>query len=231
MLDGKIQIVILTIPDRRQQEVRELVRLFSEHPGFCKPLVFVDDCGLGAARATQQAIQLAHQQAPNTPILFLEDDLQADHEAPEQISRAIFPPRTAIISFCDMREVEEYSPNGLYLRSPLGSDGRGWWGNQALLIHPETAAVLAEADWFAPSIEAAKGIQVHKITYEDDGRNCSDIRLALIVYAQSIRNQYAVSVPSLFLHVGYSSLCFPGRSMGERSTRNWIDKRRHYGIT
>ena len=71
---------------------------------------------------------------------------------------------------------------------------------------------------------------VHRVTYDDEGRNCADIRLALIVHGQPVRNWYAVHVPSLFLHQGHQSLCFPGRSMGERSTRNWIGSRRRYGI-
>jgi hypothetical protein len=68
------------------------------------------------------------------------------------------------------------------------------------------------------------------VTYDDEGRNCADIRLALIVHCQPERNCYAVHVPSLFLHLGHESLCFPGRSMGERSTRNWVAHRRRYGI-
>jgi hypothetical protein len=164
-------------------------------------------------------------------VLFLEDDVQADAEAPQRISAVTFAPSWAVISFCDMREVQEYAPAGLYECSALGSDGRGWWGNQALLLHPETADLLATADWFSPAIECAKGVVVHRATYDDEGRNCADIRIALIVHAQPVRNSYVVHVPSLFLHLGHRSLCFPGRSMGERSTRNWIAHRRRYGIS
>lgn len=75
------------------------------------------------------------------------------------------------------------------------------------------------------------GIRVHDATYHDGGRNCSDIRLALLIHLHGgDRRNYAVHVPSLFKHVGTTSVCFPGRGMGERDTRNWIGDRRRFGI-
>lgn len=225
-----IQPVILTVPGQRHAWVAALVRHFCDQAGFCRPLVHADAAAAGAARATQQAIEAAIRRAPGAPVLLLEDDVQADPEALEAIRQARFGDHVGVISFCDMREVEEYAPDGLYERSALGSDGRGWWGNQALLMHPDTAAALAAADWFAPEIEQAPGVVVHRVTYNDAGRNCADIRLALIVHRQPQRNRFAVHVPSVFLHLGQDSLCFPGRSMGERATRNWIAQRRRYDI-
>ena len=230
MPPAPIQPVILTMPGERAAMVQELRQSFSAHPRFREPLIYCDTELQGAARATRKAIQLACQQAPGFPVLFLEDDVVADAEATERISTITFAPSWAVISFCDMREMPEYTPDGLYECSALGSDGRGWWGNQALLLHPDTAEHLANADWFSPAIESAKGVVVHRAAYDDEGRNCADIRLALIVQAQSVRNSYVVNVPSLFLHVGHRSLCFPERTMGERSTRNWIAHRRNYGI-
>ena len=230
MPPAPIQPVILTMPGERAAMVEELRQSFSAHSRFREPLIYCDTELEGAARATRMAIQLACQQAPGSPVLFLEDDVVADGEATERIGSMAFAPSWAVISFCDMREVEEYAPDGLYECSALGSDGRGWWGNQALLLHSDTANLLATADWFSPDIESARGVVVHRVTYDDEGRNCADIRLALIVHGQPVRNWYAVHVPSLFLHQGHQSLCFPGRSMGERSTRNWIGSRRRYGI-
>lgn len=230
MPTAPIQPVILTMPGERDAMVKELWQSFGAHPRFCEPLIYCDMGRQGAAIATREAIRLACQQAPGSPVLLLEDDVQADAEAPQRISGMTFAPSWAVISFCDMREVEEYSPDGLYECSALGSDGRGWWGNQALLLHPETADLLATADWFSPAIESAKGVIVHKVNYNDEGRNCADIRVALIVHDQPVRNNYVVHVPSLFLHLGHQSLCFPERTMGERSTRNWIAHRRRYGI-
>ncbi len=218
------------MPGQRQRGVSQLQQALFGRAGLLPVLVHVDQQHEGAALATQRAIALACRTSPGAPVLLLEDDLEADATAAERISLTRFGENVAVISFCDMREVAEYTPDGLYERSALGSDGRGWWGNQALLIHPETAAVLADADWFAPPIEQARGVVVHRVTYDDGGRNCADIRLALIVHAQPRRNRYAVHVPSLFLHVGHDSLCFPGRSLGERETRNWIAQRRRYGI-
>ena len=225
-----IQPVILTVPGQRRVWVEALLQHFRDQPGFCSPLVHADGAAAGAARATQQAIVAAISQNPGAPVLLLEDDVQAHPEALQAIRQVRFGDHVGVISFCDMREVEEYAPDGLYERSAMGSDGRGWWGNQALLIHPETAEVLAAADWFAPDIEQAPGVVVHRVTYNDAGRNCADIRLALIVHRQPQRNRYAVHVPSVFLHLGQDSLCFPGRTMGERATRNWIAQRQRYGI-
>lgn len=218
------------MPGRRQQWVEALQETFKDQSGFQRMLVHVDQQLQGAARATQQAIACAVRRAPGSPVLLLEDDVAADPMALQILPQARFADGIAVISFCDMREVEEYAPDGLYERSALGSDGRGWWGNQALLIHPDTARVLAAADWFCAAIEQAPGVVAHRAAYNDGGRNCADIRLALIVHAQPRRNRYAVHVPSLFLHLGHDSLCFPGRSMGERATRNWITQRRRFGI-
>lgn len=165
-------------------------------------------------------------------VLFLEDDLFVDAQAAARVAEVTFPEDVAVISFCDMREVPEFSPDGLYPRSPLGSDGLGWWGNQALLIHPDTLRVLRDVDWFGADVEDALGVRVHKLTYGDEGRNCSDIRLALLVHRHGgKRRMYAVNVPSVFKHVGYQSMCFPGRGMGERETRNWIGDRRRFGLS
>jgi len=116
------------------------------------------------------------------------------------LSRPLNAYSWGVISFCEMREVEEYSPDGLYECSALDSDGRDWWGNQALLLHPETASLLAAVDWFSPDIENARGVVVHRATYDDEGRNCAYIRLELIVHGQPFRNFFDVYGPSLFLH-------------------------------
>jgi len=192
-------------------------------------MVHRDDGRDGAAVATRNAISRAA--ASGGHVLFLEDDVLADAEAPELVSRVAFPERVGVISFCDMREVPEYAPRGLYERSALGSDGRGWWGNQALLIHRGCAAMSGREDWFSARIESSRGIRTHVAAYGDGGRNCSDIRFSLLVHLHGgDRSLYAVHVPSLFKHVGHDSACFPGRTMGERETRNWIADRRRFGV-
>ncbi len=224
-----IRPVILTTPRRRGDQVDAIRAAFTGVEGFATPVVHVDRAGAGAAIATRDAIGIAT--GPGDDVLFLEDDILVDPEAPARIAATRFPDGVAAISFCDMREVAEFAPAGLYRRSPMGSDGRGWWGNQALLLHHETVAMCAEVDWFGVEVEQSLGIRVHKATYGDDGRNCSDIRLAILInmYGGG-RRDYAVSVPSLFRHVGHVSTCFPGRSMGERETRNWIDDRRRFNV-
>lgn len=220
-----IQPVVLTTPPRKADHVAALYASFAGHARFAEPIVYCDERRDGAAVSTRNA--LATAAASDRHVLFLEDDVLVDAEAPEVISAVEFPAGVAVISFCDMREVPEFAPRGLYRCSALGSDGRGWWGNQALLIHRDSVAMLLREDWFGPRIEASRGIRAHIATYEDDGRNCSDIRLSLLIhYHGGDRSDYAVYVPSLFKHVGHVSACFPGRGMGERETRNWIADRR-----
>jgi hypothetical protein len=225
----RVQPVILTTLQRLQDRVQAMTSVLGADAGFETPLIHVDADRQGAAIATRDAIRSAV--GTGAHVLLLEDDILVDTEAPGRILSTRFPEDVAVISFCDMREIPEFSRDGLYAVSPLGSDGRGWWGNQALLIHASTAAMLARADWFADDIEQSRGVQVHRLTYEDEGRNCSDIRLALLVHKYGgDRSLYAVSVPSVFKHVGYTSVCFPGRGMGERDTRNWIGDRRRFGL-
>lgn len=224
-----VQPVILTTSKRPSEQVTALVSALSDAAGLAEPIIFDDHLDAGAATATRDALRAAS--AAGEHVLFLEDDVVMDRDAPARIAATSFPAEVAVISFCDMREVAEFAPSGLYRRSALGSDNRGWWGNQALLIHRDTVAMCARADWFGPEVESSLGVRVHKLTYGDDGRNCSDIRLALLIHLHGgDRRDYAVHVPSLFNHVGHDSACFPGRSMGERATRNWIGDRRRFGI-
>jgi hypothetical protein len=229
MPDVIIQPVILTTPERRNDHVATIRDSFSGHASFAEPLISCDERHDGAARATRDAITMAA--AGGGHVLFLEDDLLVDPQAPALIAAVEFPPGVAAICFCDMREVPELAPRGLYRRSALGSDGRGWWGNQALLLHREVAAMCAQADWFSREIEDSRGITAHKAAYLDGGSNCSDIRLSLVIHLHGgERSDYAVHVPSVFKHVGHDSACFPGRTMGERETRNWIADRRRLGV-
>ena len=117
-----IQPVILTTPQRMAEHVAVLAAAFSGHTALAEPMIYRDERQDGAAVSTHKAIAMAA--AGGGHVLFLEDDIVADAEAPDVISRAELPPGVAVISFCDMREVPEYAPPGLYRRSPLGSDGR-----------------------------------------------------------------------------------------------------------
>jgi hypothetical protein len=227
----RIQPVILTTPERRALHVADICAAFSGWGGLAEPLIHCDERGDGAARATRDAIVRAAARADGGHVLLLEDVVLVDSSAPAALAATRFPTGVAAISFCDMREVPEFSPPGIYVCSALGSDGRGWWGNQALLLHRDTVAMCRREDWFSPHIEASLGLATHKAAYGDEGRNCSDIRLALLIDGcGGERRSYAVHVPSLLKHVGYDSACFPGRSMGERETRNWIGDRRRFGI-
>lgn len=230
---SKIQPVILTCANRPIEPL--LASL--ENSGLRHPCIFNDeyqesrDGTLGAAKATKAAIALAVKVADlrdcNT-VLFLEDDVSIHELSAYYIRATVFPSEVGVISLCDMREMRSRTRGGVYTRSALGCDNRGWWGNQALLMRIEVARLLAGADWFSERIESFPGVRAHAANFGDGGKNCSDIRLSLIVHDfGGPYNQYAVHVPSLFRHDGVRSLCFPDREpeLGERETRNWIGDR------
>jgi hypothetical protein len=184
---------------------------------------------VGGAVATAVAIDVALDAGPNKHVLFLEDDVELHPDFENVLQQVEFAPGIGVISLCDMREMATGTATGIYPRSALGCDGRGWWGDQALLIHVSVARMLMKQNWAAEWIEESPGVRAHKAAYGDGGRNCSDIRLSLLVdrYGED-RNRYAVLVPSIVRHVGYRSQCFPDRApvLGERETRNWMGGRR-----
>jgi len=193
--------------------------------GLCAakiPAIVYRDQGNGAALSTQAAI-LAACDASDTKnhVLLLEDDVTMCGDAPAIIRGVAsrWPPDVGVISFCDMREVREGAAPGIYQVSAYGCDGLGWWGDQALLIHRDIVRQVAVADWWSDEIETHPGVRAHMAVYSDGGTQCADKRLGMVVSA-TIRPEYAVHVPSLFRHDGNVSLCFDGRSIGERATRN-----------
>jgi hypothetical protein len=213
-----IQSVVLTSPQRRSNH---------SYDQLGKVLVYCDYLHFGAALATNRAITFATRLSPDSHILFVEDDVELCEDFWARVNALEFPVDVGIISLHDMREMSSGCADGLYPRSALGSDGHGWWGNQALLIHHDVAHMLVAMNWFCDDIEKSPGIEAHKVAYCDNGRNCSDIRLSLVVNSLPFRNKYAVHVPSLVRHVGHQSLCFPDRpaQLGERETKNWIGNR------
>jgi len=78
---------------------------------------------------------------------------------------------------------------------------------------------VAEADWFSAEMEVSKPVQLHKQYWQDDGMQCSDFRLGLLVHVNGFRNQIGVHVPSLFYHVGEDSLSFPSAGL-KHQTQN-----------
>lgn len=188
--------------------------------------VWHDKNGLGAATATYSAIVSAASQYPDRHILFCEDDISFHPRFGAIVRATQIPWNVGVVSFCDMREMPTGSPDGLYTLSALGCDGRGWWGNQCILIHRDVAQWLITRSFFEAHIEESRGVRAHRAAYEDGGKNCSDIRLSLLVDQHPIRRRYAVHVPSLALHIGQRSICFPDRSptLGERETRNYASE-------
>lgn len=197
----------------------KLVRAITE--GFGEGSTYVDDTNSGAAVSTFMAIGHEAVFSPGSAVLFFEDDVEMCPEAPAIIKAVAsdWPDDVGVISFCDMREIPSGSDPGLYHLNALGSDRLGWWGNQCLLIHPDVVTHLANSNWFSAEICSHPGIASHVVAYQDHGLQCSDKRMSLVVHSGP-RPLYAVHVPSLVKHVGQSSICFGGRTMGERETRN-----------
>lgn len=221
MSDSLIIPVVLSTPNRAP--VAGLVESLIVGFGLCRR--WIDQIGDGAALSTRKAISWANVAFPSSYVLFCEDDVQMHSSAASRIQSVQFPYDVGVISFCDMRELEEGTVEGLYTRNALGCDNRGWWGNQAMLIHPDTAHLLRTTSWKIPLVTRSRGYQSHKVAYADDGKNCSDISMSIVVDGLGgKRNKYAVHVPSLFKHIGHRSTCFPHRApeLGERATRNWI---------
>jgi hypothetical protein len=211
--------VILSVPGRDTSALRKsLSSVFEE------TILYVDYSGEGAAVATRNAILLTQQVAADHHVLFCEDDVEMHPSFRTVLRTFMFPEHVGVVSFCDMREMPEGHKAGVYTRSAMGCDQNGWWGNQALLIHCETVKMLCNADWFDIWIQNSSPLQAHRALYHDDGANCSDIRMSMLVHELGgDRSQYAVNVPSLFRHVGHRSRCFRGRlpELGERETKNW----------
>jgi hypothetical protein len=188
--------------------------------------VYADKDSEGAACATRKALQLMADVHRGQHVLFCEDDITVcDGLGKAVVDAALdwkagFLTHEAVRCFCDMRELPEGSAPGLYTRSPLGCDGFGWWGNQCMLIHRDIVKYLSGEDWFSPWVCAQRGVYAHTVKYRDEGRQCSDIRMSYLIARNSQRNQYVVHVPSLAIHVGTESICFDGRGLGERETRN-----------
>jgi len=222
-----IQPVVLSTPTRptNSQLELDLMRVFGAQ-GF---ETYEDEDSEGAAVATSVAIDVALDRSPHKHVLFLEDDVELHPDFAHVLRQVKFAPGIGVISLCDMREMSTGTATGIYPCSALGCDNRGWWGNQALLIHSSVAQMLMKQNWAAEWIEESPGVRAHKAAYGDGGRNCSDVRLSLLVdrYGED-RNRYAVLVPSIVRHVGYRSQCFPDRVpvLGERETRNWMGDRR-----
>jgi hypothetical protein len=218
------EVVVITVPSRKTT-VPEQLRL-----GFADVRVYVDECMRGGAKATQDGIRLA---TGDEHVLLCEDDILVCDDLYGAVKAVEFPPQVGVICYCDMREMPTGTPRGLYPVSALGSDGLGWWGNQCLLIHKEVVLYLQREDWFAPEVCNHPGVLSHAVAYGDSGLNCTDKRMSLLVHKSS-RPLYAVHVPSLAIHAGHQSVCFGGRGLGERETRNpgrcsWLEKRCHSG--
>jgi hypothetical protein len=211
-----VQAVILTC-DRTNGRQAEL---FSELDEL-NPIIYRDR-GEGAAIGTKKALweALIHSSGTDRDIAFFEDDVVPHPCAAHTVLCTVLPPDVGVMSFCDMRELPEGTVPGQYEVSAMGIDGRGFWGNQALLIRRDVAVILASTDWFSEEIEALPGVQAHKCLWPKDLKalNCSDIRMSYIVHTMGLR--YCVYVPSLFEHVGHVSACFPRVGLGERTTRN-----------
>lgn len=195
---------------------------------FGRAFAYRDSFRDGASISTKTAIRHGYERDCTAFQLFLEDDVEIHPSLGDRLSLLEYPEKVGVLSLCDMREMRHNAPDGIYVKSALGCDNRGWWGNQAMLIHPDIVEMLVRQDWNDRIITSFPSVMAHAVNFGDLGKNCSDIRMSLLVdiYGGN-RNKYAVYVPSLVLHLGFVSNCFPDRygELGERETKNWIGDR------
>lgn len=200
---------------------RDVSRLATDLRAIGKPQ-FHFGANKGCAADTEDAIREIDEWCPGKHILLCEDDIAISPKLKTAIESIEWPLNVAAIVFCDMREIPESAAPGLYLRSPRGCNGYGWWGNQCILFHAEAIKTLVEADWSARRV---RGFSGSRVTYDlSDDRNAPDIKMSMIIASNCERNLYAVHVPSLAIHMGVTSEWDKSRvtviDMGERWTRN-----------
>ena len=90
----------------------------------------------------------------DSALLYLEDDV-TPYPVLRDVRKYIRPDielrRRAFVSYCDLYLFPEAHPYGIYEVSPEGPERRGWWGAQALLLHPDFIQFANQSDWFSPT--------------------------------------------------------------------------------
>lgn len=129
-------------------------------------------------------------------LLFFEDDVQPCQNAVARMARMPIPGRVAFVSCCDLRGLGGLAPALLEVPRD-GIDGRGHWGNQALIIPWGTLArVVSKWEGTVPGTLP---------------RMASDVVLAELACEPGER--FGVYAPSLVQHVGDVSLATPGAGL------------------
>lgn len=138
-------------------------------------------------------------------LLFFEDDLLLCRNAVKRMIAQRVPDDVGIVTFFDMKEVAPGAAPGLYRRPADGHHGSGFWGAQCLRIHRESLAYLADRNW----LERGQG----------DPRMSSDLIMGRLLASHPFRKHLAIHIPNLVEHVGKSSACFNGLTLGPRWRR------------
>lgn len=150
---------------------------------------------LSGTTAATWGVFAAAADAGASRLLFLEDDVVPCRHAITAMVRLELPSHLAFVVCCDLIGYGGLLPALLEVRADLPH-----WGNQALIIPGETLAGLVRA-----------GVP------EDFERNASDVLL------HRLAPLFGVVAPSLFDHIGETSIATPGATLVTRGRRprNW----------
>lgn len=124
-------------------------------------------------------------------LLYFEDDVQPCFHAVTRMSTLDVPDRMAFVTCCDLRGYGGKLPALLEVPSE-GYDGRGHWGNQALVIPGRTLrhVVGQSLPW---------GLT----------RNLADVVLSQMACSPPMPPRFGVLAPSIVQHTGELSLATP----------------------
>lgn len=135
-------------------------------------------------------------------LLYFEDDVVVCKNAIPRMLAVGVPENLAFVSFFDMKEMSYAAPPGMYEMSPMGNDGRGFWGMQSVLLPRRTIEfILRNEDRIRRFGNKQSGETLFGYELLKDGQ------------------KYGVHVPNLVEHVGDVSAIWSWTpSVNRRST-------------
>lgn len=169
----------------------------------CRPRWSIDRLSAapsGSLNAMFNAFRFALDRGAERLLYFEDDVIVCKNAVPRMLEVDVGD--LAFVSFFDMKEMPESAPHGLHRMSPMGRDGRGFWGAQALLLPRRTLE-------FALACEP----RIRRFGNKQSGETLLGYELLKAGY------EYGVHVPNLVEHVGDVSAIWSWTpSVNRRST-------------
>lgn len=140
-------------------------------------------------------------------LIYTEDDIEPCRNAVKYMCKLDVPSSMALVTFHDWKEFAPGTPAGMYrLRFP-GRDGRGFFGNQCIMLPRATLDYLIQQDPYA--------------IWKSNLAKYSDRTMEAYLYMSMIWSYYACHMPCLVRHVGAVSAAHPGKLLDKRNTSNF----------